>query len=728
MKVRECMRRSCALVASFALVVYGPGNGALASAVNKSEERITVDSTKNESVNYTETTISEQGRKESDKTGKKDYIVKTTSKSELNKVRKDYSESDEINENGENHLTANRAISLEMSKTQAERLSQSDTIKYVEEDKLMTASGNKKNGHIKEKKRHEKKITKYKKNTSKIEWNRRMVNAKDTDSQSNCKIKVAVLDSGIDWGNDINLVYQVSLVPGEEEMTQIFMDGSGHGSSVASLIAANKNEKGITGINPNVDIYSYRVLDDANQAPVSRVIEAIYMAIDQNVNIINMSFGMADSSEALEEAIHIAKEKGILIIAAAGNTGEKGVQYPAAYEEVMAVGAVNKDGEVEDYSAKGREVEVVAPGELVKTTGFIGSEEVTSGTSLAAPQVTAVASLIWQRDSRMSADFVRGLLDESANLYGNTSEYGNGLIDAEYALSHYDEYKKKYEANQEKTDQLLAENNKEVNTFANTGCVEGSWKVDDHEELVPISYFCVRAGARLPDTTGEQKVIYNGDKIIFDFGEDSATDGRKFAGMTKSPWWHGYFTTNYIKAVIYETWVADSYGAYGNDSGAVNTIGYDNTIGVKKSLETLSKSSESGWKYILLKLQKDNEGNEKVQNQGRTKGFKRAVIWGMAIHSATDTYAHSVKYRGTPVLHTDYSNNADNIDYIRNRYEDAATIAEQMMSRYISKDGLATIDLSLPLRYTWNYELRNFNEYIQSVDSSISYSFYYSSK
>ena len=93
-------------------------------------------------------------------------------------------------------------------------------------------------------------------------------------------------------------------------------------------------------------------------------------AMDQEVNIINMSFGLNDYSEALEEVIHAAKKKGILVIAAAGNTGDRGVQYPATYEEVMAVGAVNQYGSVEDYSAKGEEVENVAPGERVKSNVY----------------------------------------------------------------------------------------------------------------------------------------------------------------------------------------------------------------------------------------------------------------------------------------------------------------------------------------------------------------------
>ena len=111
------------------------------------------------------------------------------------------------------------------------------------------------------------------------------------------KIKVAVLDSGVDDGNDLDLAYSATLVPGEEEMSPLFMDGSGHGNGVAGLIAAKDNKEGITGVNPNAEIYSIRVLDDDNRAPLSRIIEGIYMAIDQKVNIINMSFGVSQYSK-----------------------------------------------------------------------------------------------------------------------------------------------------------------------------------------------------------------------------------------------------------------------------------------------------------------------------------------------------------------------------------------------------------------------------------------------
>lgn len=447
-----------------------------------------------------------------------------------------------------------------------------------------------------------------------------------------------------------------------------------------------------------------------------------------------MSFGLDEYSEALEQAVHDAKEAGILVVAAAGNTGDGGVQYPAAYEDVVAVGAVDQYGTVEDYSAKGQELEIVAPGELIRTTGFIGSEEVASGTSLAAPQVTAVASLIWQKDPKMPVDFVRGLINESANLYGDKDAYGNGLLDAEYALNHYDEYKEKYmemqaekEAMGEK-EQLISENRTKINTFSDTGCVEGCWSKDNHEALVDSAYFCVRAGARFPDLTGNMSVSYNGVTRTFDFGTDGSTDTRKFAGMTKNPWWHGYYTTNYIKAAIYATRLADAIGTYGDRDKADNSVGYERATEMRNSIGYLCDSSQKGWKYALLDLQKRNAGVQKAQNQGNTNGFKRALVWGMAIHTATDTYAHSAMYRGTIIKHTGLGADADNIDYIRRRYTDASSVANQMMSCYKSKRALTAKDLVMPGNYTFGYELKDYGSNIRAVDGSINYTYLYSSK
>lgn len=634
-----------------------------------------------------------------------EYIVRTKAEASLDKIRKNYSESNNINDNKQHFLEENNMISLELSQTEVQELSVDDNIEFIEEDAIVEGSTQNNKIILNEKKPHKKQNKVNKKNSSDHEWNVQMINAnKIKKNKLKKKIKIALLDSGVDAGNDISLAYSISLIPGEEEMTKIFMDGSGHGSSVAGLIAAQDNGEGITGINPNAEIYSIRVLDDADQAPLSRVIEGIYLAIEQKVNIINMSFGLNTYSEALEEAVEAAAEKGILVVAAAGNTGDKGVQYPAAYEEVLAVGSVDKQGEVAEHSAKGEEIEIVAPGELVRTTGFLGTEMVSSGTSLAAPQVAAVASLIWERDPSVPADFVRDLLKESANLYGEAESYGNGLVDAEYALDHYDEFKRNINSRGKSEQDLRIEENKEkITTFEDTGCVEGCWYQDDHEVMVPSNYFNVRYGARFPDTSR--------------YGD---YEHRIFARMSLNPWWHGYYDTNYIKAVLYATRMGDAIYTHGlGQEGKADTLKYGSAS------EMRSDISKINWNTELGRINKTYGKSQKD-----TKGFRRAFLWGMAIHSATDIFAHSAYVNGKRITHE--NDDADKVKCIEERYKDANVIAKQMMNKYVAKYELDVNDLILSHNVT-AYRIRNLYVNVLSVSNGdvasrvASYSYTYSS-
>lgn len=706
MRVREIMRRSCAVTAMAALVAHHVGpiyNIRAAEPAN--ESGVT-------------------GQRTQQK-GKKDYIVKFKTKTAMKQSTKTYEESAEINQNGEDKLEENKLVSLELSGKEAEQLETNQNVEFVEEDKEVSACGEKYFAG-KDKKKHKKVEKRHKKSESKVEWNVQMIHAENKAKKSNNKVKIAILDSGVDWGNDIDLAYQTSLVPGEEEMTQMFMDGSGHGSSVASLIAAKDNGEGITGINPNAEIYSYRVLGDGNKAPISRVVEAIYMAINHKVNIINMSFGISEYSEALEKAVQDATDAGILVIAAAGNTGSDGVQYPAAYDEVMAVGAVDKDGSVEQYSAKGEELDLVAPGELVRTTGFIGSEEVVSGTSLAAPQVAAAASLIMEKNLNASPEFVRGLLNETANLYGESDAYGSGLLDAEYALAQYDNYSKNYTKINTQNGVEVKVNKRKVETFEDTGCVAGSWTEGAHKKMVEEEYYCVRAGVRFPDLKEKQPTIdYEGKSWNLNLGSNTSDDKYLFYGHKFNPCWHGYYTTNYVKAVLYATYIAEAVYKYNTIARTESSFEYEYAQRMQQSVEHLYDKSQEGWNYILYDLKKNNS---KAKKQSNSNGFKRAVIWGMAIHSATDVYAHSTRTRSGDIIHpsTGIKNGADDKEYIKERYDDAATVARRMMLRYSEKKELRVTDLEVPGNYTRNYELNKYSDYMKEVGNEVHYTFDYS--
>ena len=199
-------------------------------------------------------------------------------------------------------------------------------------------------------------------------WNVKMVGADSPEGpqKPKDKIRVAVIDSGMDCTEHFDVKEHINFVKEDAELALWYEDRTGHGTGIAGIIAGN--ESGLQGMNPEAELYSLKVLDENNQSPVSRIAEAIYWCVEQDIQIINMSFGTSLDSKVLHDAVKAAEDAGILMLAAAGNTGGR-VEYPAAYPEVMAVGCVDSQGEVSDYSCEGSSVEILAPGEKVVTEG-----------------------------------------------------------------------------------------------------------------------------------------------------------------------------------------------------------------------------------------------------------------------------------------------------------------------------------------------------------------------
>lgn len=142
-------------------------------------------------------------------------------------------------------------------------------------------------------------------------------------------------------------VIRIDLVPNTiYDSLGIYNDVTGHGTGVAGVIAADKNDKGIIGIAPDVSVYSIRVLDENNEAPISRIIAGIEWAIENDIDVLNMSFGTENYSAQLYNAIRRAYENGIVLVASAGNTGglSEQVTYPARFPEVIAVGSCDENG------------------------------------------------------------------------------------------------------------------------------------------------------------------------------------------------------------------------------------------------------------------------------------------------------------------------------------------------------------------------------------------------
>ena len=308
-------------------------------------------------------------------------------------------------------------------------------------------------------------------------WNIKAIHAEDAHGGSG-QIKVAVLDSGADIMAKYPMAGFVNLVNPEENSNG--EDCTGHGTSVCSIIGQDSDEEGTRGVagdEENVELYSVKVLDAYNQGPVSRVAEGIQWCIDHDIDIINMSFGTDNYSACLEDAVQKAADAGILMVASVGNGGENSkVQYPAAFSEVVGVGSVDEYMNPSVYNAQGKELELLAPGENVPVNSFWGFYTVSGGTSFAAPHVSAVAALLWSQHPEWNSNTVRKVLQESARSISSDRETGYGLLDYAYA----EKIAKDVKASETVTGAAVSgENRTKLKEYEIPAIVEANWNIGE---------------------------------------------------------------------------------------------------------------------------------------------------------------------------------------------------------------------------------------------------------
>ena len=227
-------------------------------------------------------------------------------------------------------------------------------------------------------------------------------------------IKVAVIDVGVVLHPDIDrrVVKCMNLTP---DALPPCTDTQNHGTQVASVIAADggADGRGMWGMAPEALLYSYRVCDENQECWGAWMAAAIYAAIADGVNIINISLASSGNDDAVHAAIEDAVAHNILVVAAAGNKPFFSfIGYPAVYPEVVSVGALGRDlepwrqtatGENDgDYVREKQEIEVAAPGERVRAALMSGCWVEGSGTSLAAPLVAGLAARMWDGSAALT--------------------------------------------------------------------------------------------------------------------------------------------------------------------------------------------------------------------------------------------------------------------------------------------------------------------------------------
>lgn len=248
-------------------------------------------------------------------------------------------------------------------------------------------------------------------------------------------VNIAVLDTGIERNHpDLidNIKGGVNFTSSDRND---WNDREGHGTHVAGIIGAVNNNFGTVGIAHEANLYGVKVLGDDGSGSLFDVIAGIDWAISNGMNIINLSLGTDTQSLALQQMVDAAYNQGILVVAAAGNTGSGNdtIQYPAKYHSVIAVGAINQNNQRASFSSTGPAVEVVAPGQSILST-YIGNSYATlNGTSMAAPYVAGNLALKLQAYPDLSHTELRQKLQENAIDLGEPGRdqlFGYGLIQA----------------------------------------------------------------------------------------------------------------------------------------------------------------------------------------------------------------------------------------------------------------------------------------------------------
>lgn len=205
-------------------------------------------------------------------------------------------------------------------------------------------------------------------------------------------VRVAILDSGSPVHIDTcHSILDNKTFIGKDSIDE---DMVGHGIFCTGIVAANNNEFGVVGVAPKSSVVFCRVLKSSGAGNPSHIIKGIEYAIENNVDIISISFGARQDVPEIKEVIKKAYDRGIVLVAAAGNDKvENSVNYPARYEEVISVGAVNESDTIADFCSKGYKVDVYAPGVYITSTYLNHSYACMSGTSFATPFVAGIIAL-----------------------------------------------------------------------------------------------------------------------------------------------------------------------------------------------------------------------------------------------------------------------------------------------------------------------------------------------
>jgi thermitase len=247
--------------------------------------------------------------------------------------------------------------------------------------------------------------------------------------------RIAIVDTGVQYDHpDLagKVVRGYDFVDDDSDP----YDGNGHGTHCAGIAAAvTDNGRGIAGMAPNATIYAVRVLDDNGSGTLDDVANGIIHAADSGADVISLSLGASVGATTLKNAVDYAWSRGVVVVAAAGNSGTSLPSYPAYYSNAIAVAATDRNDNKAYFSNYGSWVDVAAPGVDIYSTYTGSSYASLSGTSMATPHVAGLAGLLDAQGR--SASEIRAAIENTADPISGTGTYwSKGRINVNRAVNY----------------------------------------------------------------------------------------------------------------------------------------------------------------------------------------------------------------------------------------------------------------------------------------------------
>ncbi|MGH6655562.1 MAG: S8 family serine peptidase [Actinocrinis sp.] len=286
-------------------------------------------------------------------------------------------------------------------------------------------------------------------------------------------VTVAVLDSGVASIPDLNgqvasgADFSTSTTSSGNGRTDT--DSGGHGTGMASLISGNGTA--VTGLAPSSKMLAVRVMTGAGGFTTQELAAGIQYAVQHHAGVINLSVGGSDSDPVVQQAISAAIAANVVIVASSGNESNTSVDYPAAYPGVVAVGAIDQNGQIWGQSNTGAQVALAAPGVSIYRDNNLNQQGTESGTSEATAYVSAAAALIRSAHPDWTAgQVIRDLIGTADPASGQSAgqhsdQYGYGIIDPLKALHAA--------APSDKSNPLLSSSNSSAGASPSTGSTPG---------------------------------------------------------------------------------------------------------------------------------------------------------------------------------------------------------------------------------------------------------------